>query len=213
VSDERRLRIAPGEEGTASIDAAVTWLRRGGIVIVPTDTLYGLAVDPRSAGAVADVFDLKGRGDQAALPLLAGSAEQVEQTLGRLGPVGRDLAARFWPGPLALILDASTSVAAAVHAGTGGVAVRVPAHGLARRIALEFGWPITATSANRSGSPAVRSPDDLAALAADPRVFVIDCGLVPGGAPSTIVDVRQTPPRLVREGAVPWSRVLESMHA
>ena len=213
MSDERRLRITPGGEATVSIDAAVAWLRRGGILIVPTDTLYGLAVDPRSTRAVADVFDLKGRSDQAALPLLAGSADQVEQSIGRLGPVGRDLAARFWPGPLALILDAPASVAEAVHAGTGGLAVRVPAHEIARRIALEFGWPITATSANRSGSPAVRSPEDLAALAADPRVFVIDAGLGPGGAPSTIVDVRQAPPRLVREGAVPWSRVLESMHA
>jgi L-threonylcarbamoyladenylate synthase len=112
-----------------------------------------------------------------------------------------------------LILDAPEEVAPKVHAGTGGVAVRVPAHEIARRLALEFGWPLTATSANRSGSPAVRSVDALGALAADPRVFTIDAGLVPGGAASTIVDVRQTPPRLVREGAVAWSRVLESMHA
>ncbi|HET9372840.1 MAG TPA: L-threonylcarbamoyladenylate synthase [Vicinamibacterales bacterium] len=213
MSGERRLRIGPAAASAAALDAPLAWLRRGGIVIVPTDTLYGLAVDPRSAAAVADVFDLKGRDDQAALPLLAASGAQVEETIGRLGPVGRDLAARFWPGPLALILDAPEEVAPAVHAGTGGVAVRVPAHEIARRLALEFGWPLTATSANRSGSPAVRSVAALAALAADRRVFTIDAGLVPGGAASTIVDVRPTPPRLVREGAVAWSRVLESMHA
>lgn len=194
-----------------ALRTAVDWLGRGGILAFPTDTYYGLAVDPRSVSAVQSLFDLKGRDARVAVPLLAASLEQVERCCGRLTGATATLAQAFWPGPLSLILDAPASIAAGVHGGTGTIAVRVPAHALARDVAQAFGFLVTATSANRSGAPPVASADVLGELALDRRVRVLDGGPTPGGAPSTIVDARTVPVRLVREGAIAWNRVLESV--
>ena len=190
--------------------SAAAWLRAGGVVALPTDTFYGLAADPWSAVAVAAVFDVKGRAAAAALPLIGASLEQVEAQCGPLAAATRWLAETHWPGPLSLILDAPASMAAAVHAGAGTVAVRVPAQPVARALAEAAGHLLTATSANRSGAPPVSTAAALGDLAADPRVFVIDGGPTPGGDPSTIVDARGARPVLVRAGAIAWSRVLES---
>jgi len=191
--------------------AAVAWLRTGGIVAFPTDTFYGLAVDPRSDAAVRALFDLKGRDAQTAVPLVGASRDHVERCCGVLTGATGKLAERFWPGALSLIIDAPPAVAAGVHSGAATVAVRVAAHPLACALAEAFGYLITATSANISGEPPATTPRALDAFGGDPRLFVLDGGRVPGGAPSTIVDARDTPVRLVREGAIRWSRVLESL--
>jgi L-threonylcarbamoyladenylate synthase len=152
------------------------------------------------------VFAVKGRAAGEALPLIAVSIGAVEQFCGPIGPAGARLAQQFWPGPLALLVDAPAAVAAAVHAGTGAVAIRVPDHPVARALTEAYGRPLTATSANRSGQPPAREAMTLAEL--DPSLLVVDAGATAGGAPSTIVDARRSPPRLVRAGAVPWDRVL-----
>ena len=201
------LAARPGE-----LAGAVDWLRGGGIVAFPTDTLYGFAVDPLSAAAVRALNDLKGRASGAALPLIAASIAQVEAFCGALDSDTRRLTMRFWPGPLSIVCAAPAAVDRGVHAGQGTVAIRVPNHPVAKALAAAFGRPITATSANVSGEAPARSAAELAPdLAA--RVFVVDGGPAAGGAPSTIVDVRTQPPRLIREGAVPWKRVLESLQA
>jgi L-threonylcarbamoyladenylate synthase len=187
----------------------VAWLRAGGIVAFPTDTLYGLAVDATSADAVAALFELKGRGAMAALPFVAGSREQVEAWCG-LAEQDLRLAEAFWPGPLTLIRPAPRDVVPAAHAGLATVAIRVPDHPIARTLADAWGTPITATSANRSGEPPVSRAKDLETLAS-PRLLVIDGGDARGGPPSTIVDARETPPRLIRAGAIAWDRVLHSL--
>jgi L-threonylcarbamoyladenylate synthase len=207
----RLLRVDPATCRPEDLEPAVDWLRQGGIVAFPTDTLYGLAVDVASASAVRQLFDLKGRRPRAALPLIAASTPQVEALCGRLGPVAARLAAKFWPGPLSLVLDAPVTLAVEVHGGHRSIAIRVPAHRVAQALGTAWGAPLTATSANRSGEPAPSRADALGSLGADPRVLVIDGGTTPGGAPSTLVDARGPRPRLVREGAVLWSRVLESL--
>jgi L-threonylcarbamoyladenylate synthase len=193
------------------LTGAVAWLKSDGIVAFPTDTLYGLAVNPASPVAVQHLFDLKGRESRAALPLIAASATQVEACCGGLGPTGLKLAARFWPGPLSLIVDAPASIAADVHGGLGSVAVRVPANPIAVALCDAFGGLLTATSANRSGEPPASDARALGAIAGDPRVMVIDAGPTAGGRPSTIVDARAGAPVLVREGAIAWDRVLKSL--
>jgi L-threonylcarbamoyladenylate synthase len=182
------------------------------VVVYPTETFYGLAADPTQADAVAAIFDLKGRPAALALPLIAASVSQVEQFVGPMDDVNRRLAEAFWPGPLSLVFDAPQSLADAVHAGTRTVAVRVPGHSVAQALAAMYGCPLTATSANRSGEPPPTEPSGLMALAGDPRVLLVDGGRTPGGAPSTIVDARATPIRIVRHGAVPAERVLRSIH-
>lgn len=206
------VRIDPASFDVAALAPAVEWLRSGRVVAFPTDTFYGLAVDPASASAVRELFDLKGRAADMPVPLVAGSSAQVIEAFGSIGGAAGRLAARFWPGPLSLLLDAPASIDAHVHGGTGAVAVRVPDHPIARALALAFGRPVTATSANRTGAPPVRTAD---ALALGPResLLVVDGGVTPGGGPSTIVDARAGPARLVRAGAIAWDRVLESLQA
>ena len=206
----RALVIDPDNCRPADLEPAVAWLRDGGIVALPTDTFYGLAVDPRSAAAVNALFSLKGRDAGAALPLIGASREQIEAVCGGLGASTRRLADACWPGPLALIVDAPASLAPAVHAGADTVAVRVPSHPVARALAGAAGHLLTATSANRSGEPPATTAGALLALADDARVLVVDGGPVPGGAPSTIVDARGARPVLVRAGSIAWDRVLKS---
>ena len=191
------------------VNAAVEVLRRGGVVAYPTDTFYGLAVDPRNAKAVALLFALKGRDAGKASPLIAGSVEQAHQAV-TFNPMANTLVARFWPGPLSLVLPASPCLCRAAIGGGATAAIRLPAHDVAAALADAFGFCITATSANVSGRPPAQTPD-----AIDPEVLarvdlVID-GVTPGGQPSTIVDVTNDAPRLVRAGAIAWERVLESL--
>lgn len=176
----------------------------------PTDTSYGLAVDPGATEAVVNLFTLKGRNRASALPLVAASRGQVEAHVARLTGRSATLADTFWPGPLSLIVDAPDWIVPEVHGGEGTVAIRVPDHPVARALAEAFGRPVTATSANRSGAAPALTPDALADLASDERVFMLDAGRTPGGAPSTIVDARVEPPACIRLGAVAWERVLTS---
>jgi L-threonylcarbamoyladenylate synthase len=206
------LRVDPATCTDADLARAVAWLRAGGVVVFPTETFYGLAVDPRSAGAVASVFDLKGRPAALALPLVAASLVAVESWCGPLLPRTRRLAERFWPGPLSLLVEGPADLAAGVAGRDGSVAIRVPGHRVAATLAGAFGAPVTATSANRSGRAPARHPGELGEVGRDPRVLIVDAGETAGGLPSTIVDARREPPALVREGAVPWERVLESLY-
>lgn len=206
------LVVNTGNCRLADLVPAIAWLQSGGVVAYPTDTFYGLAVDPRSARAVDALFDVKGRDPRMAVPLLAASRAQIETCFGPLRDRNARLAEVFWPGPLSLVLDAPAEIAAGVHGGLKTIAVRVPAHPVARFLAEGLGFPVTATSANLSGQPPAATPDALGAILADRRVFVVDAGVTPGGAPSTIVDARDVPVAAVREGAIAWNRVLESLN-
>jgi L-threonylcarbamoyladenylate synthase len=205
----QRVFVDADGRSDAAVAAAVDVLRQGGVVAFPTDTLYGLAVDPRSDAAVAKLFALKGRGVTAAVPLIGASIEQVILA-GILGPRERRIAAAFWPGPLSIVIPPSQAIARGVLGGEDTVAVRVPAHRVARQLAAAFGFCITATSANPTGSPPAISADAVAS--ALPQVdLLLDGGDAPGGAPSTIVGFDSDAPVLIRAGAVPWERVLKSL--
>lgn len=210
---ERVIRVDASHCRADDLAPAVDWLRRGGIVVLPTDTLYGLAVDIRNDVAVRRLFALKGRSPRAALPLIAADAAQVVACSGPLVSREAALAASFWPGPLSLVRDAPGWMAAEVHGGHRTVAIRVPANLVARRLCEAWGGPLSATSANLSGEPAVDRVDALGPIADDPNVLVLDAGITPGGLPSTLVDVRNAQPVLLREGAIAWDRVLNCLNA
>ena len=184
-------------------------LREGRVVAFPTDTVYGLAVDPRNAAAVRRLYALKGRAEGSALPLIAADLAQAEHCA-VFDETERALAGTWWPGPLTVVAPATSEIARDLLAGGTTVGVRVPDHAIARALARTFGYCITSTSANRSGDrPAVAASDVLEAL---PDVdCVIDGGVTRGGAPSTIVEVRDRSLRLIREGAIPWDRVIRSL--
>jgi L-threonylcarbamoyladenylate synthase len=204
-----RIELDPRSFAVADLRPAIDWIRGGGIVAYPTDTLYGLAADPSSSLAVQALFEMKGRDASAAIPLIAASTAQVEAWCA-LSPASRRLATDFWPGPLSLVCDAPERVVPEVHGGRGTMAIRVPDHPVARALAAAWGGPLTATSANRSGEPAAQTAAALSALHGD-RLLVIDAGATAGGSPSTIVDARGDAPQLVRAGAIPWDRVLHSL--
>lgn len=206
----RSMHVDPEACTAEALRAAADWLRAGGIVAFPTDTYYGLAVDPESHDAVRLLFEVKGRDAGMAIPLVAATESQVREAIGLPDGPSTHLAARFWPGPLSLVLDAPPSIAPAVTGGRATVAVRVPAHRVARALPAAFGRPVTATSANLSGMPPADRAAAIGAIANHPRVLVIDGGVTPGGAPSTIVDARGAAPVCVRAGAIAWDRVLTS---
>jgi L-threonylcarbamoyladenylate synthase len=203
----RRINVDPDAPQRDAIQEAATWICDGGVVALPTDTFYGLGADPFNGAAVRRVFAAKGRGAAQALPLVAADEAQIERQIGRLSPAGRRLAARFWPGPLTLLVDASPAVAREVSAGTGRVAVRVPNDPIARAICAAAARPVTATSANVSGGPATADPDEVERTLGDRIDLLIDVGPTRGGAPSTIVDVTGAEPVLVRAGAIAWDEV------
>jgi L-threonylcarbamoyladenylate synthase len=203
------MRVDPANCRAEDLAAARDWLRAGHVVAYPTDTFYGLAVDPTNTAAVQALFDLKGRDPRVAMPLIAASMAQVRAIAGPLNDPSSRLARAAWPGPLSLVLDASPAVAAEVHAGRGTIAIRIPAHRVACALAEALGGAITSTSANVSGEPPVSSADALGVIGRDPRVLVVDGGATPGDTPSTIVDARGDAPVLIRDGAIAWNRVLD----
>ena len=193
-----------------SIEVAVSVLLDGGVVAYPTDTLYGLAVDPRRADAVEKLFLVKGRNPSAAIPLIAGSVEQASE-VAEFGDGDLRLARAFWPGPLSIVVPARPAVSRLVLGGGDTVAVRVPAHPVASGLALAFGFCITATSANLSGERGSADPEVVARSLEGRIDCLIDAGPAPGGLPSTIVELRNGVPVLVRAGALAWDRVLRSL--
>lgn len=204
-----RIIVDPDRSLTNVIAAAVDVLRDGRVVAFPTDTLYGLAVDPRRADAVERLFALKGRDAKVAIPLVASSLEQA-MLAADFTEWEKRAAQAFWPGPLSIVVPAHPCVTPGALGGRSTVAIRVPAHEIARELARAFHFPVTATSANQSGRPAADSAD--AAAAALPDVdLLVDGGRAPGGAPSTIIAFQNTRPILLREGAVPWERVIKSL--
>jgi L-threonylcarbamoyladenylate synthase len=203
-----RQRLDPLAPDPAGIAAAVAVLRSGGVVAYPTDTLYGLAVDPRNDTAVERLFAVKGRDAASAIALIAADAAMADGVAaGGFGPLERRLASAFWPGPLTIVVPAAGGMAALAPRGTLGV--RVPAHLVARSLSAAFGACITATSANLTGRPPSVTADEVAATLGELIDFLVDAGPAPGGAPSTIVEVVEGRPLLHRAGAVAWDRVLE----
>ena len=203
----RRVFVDPGSPQRDALQEAGKWIRHGGVVAMPTDTLYGLAADPFQPDAVARVVAVKGRSAEKAMALIAADIEQAVAHLGPLSPAAARLAERFWPGPLTLLVPAPPRLGDAITGGTGRVGVRVPADAVAQAICRAAGRPVTATSANRSGEPATDNPDVVDASLGGELDLLIDAGRTRGGAPSTIVDTTEDPPRLIRAGAIDWQEI------
>lgn len=208
---DRWLSIDPLSFEPRELEPAIRWLEQGRLVAFPTDTVYGLAANPASAEAVAALFDVKGRDERLAIPVIAASAERVREAAPAWNARQARAAAAFWPGPLSLLVDVPAWMTPRVHAGQATIAVRVPDHAVARALAAGCSGFVTATSANRSGAPTARSASTLDEIRDDPRVLVIDAGESPGGLPSTIVDLRGDEPVLIRPGAIAWEQLLHHL--
>ena len=181
------------------VDAAAEVRVAGGVMLIPTETFYGLAVDPSNPEAVERVHALKRRPRERALPVLAADWQQVE-SLVRIPESVRIRLSRSWPGPLTVICEAVRPLAASPD---GSLAIRIPDHDLLRALLYRIG-PVTGTSANPHGQPpAVLADHALEGLDGVPEL-VLDGGETPGGEPSTMVDCRGDSPEIIRPGAFAW---------
>lgn len=187
---------------------AVDVLRRGGIIVYPTETVYGIGCDPWNPGAVERVFRIKRRDPERAMLLLADSREMVEREFGILTGAAAKLAEVFWPGPLTMIVRPARECPAYLLGQTGGVAVRVTSDPFCRGLAGEFGRPVVSTSANLSGESPVSSYEEARRRFESETDLVIEGGDMTG-IPSTIVDLTSGSPLTIREGAISNSRIVE----
>lgn len=191
------------------IAAAAEVLRRGGLVVYPTETFYGLGCLAAAEAGLERLRVAKLRPEGKPLPLVAADRGQVEALAALAGAAAR-LADRFWPGPLTLVLPAGPRVPDAITAGSGTVAIRVPGSAIARALAARAGGALVSTSANPSGGPPPARVEALD-VALRARVdHVLDGGPTPGGLPSTIVALEDGAPRLLRAGALDFALVLEA---
>lgn len=187
---------------TGDVAAAVAALRRGEVVAYPTETFYGLGVDPFNAAALERLRALKGRGEKAISMLIEGP-EMLARLVADVSPRAQALMARHWPGALTLALPARAGLPEAL-VSDGCVAIRQSPHPVARALVSAFGGPVTTTSANRSGEPPATTAAAVRAALGD-GCHVLDGGATAGGAPSTLARVRGDAVEILRAGAVPLS--------
>jgi len=187
---------------TGDIEAAAAVLRGGGLVALPTETVYGLAADAENPAAVARVFQVKGRPPTHPLIVHIGSADKLGEWVEDVPDAARVLAERFWPGPLTLVLRRGSRVPLEATGGLETVAVRVPDHPVALALLSAFGGGVAAPSANRFGSVSPTTADHVRAELGDAVDFILDGGPCDVGVESTIVDVSGQEVSVLRPGGV-----------
>ena len=192
----------------AAYDEIASLLRDGGIIVFPTDTAYGLGVDPFNEAAVERIFGIKGRPERKPILILVGSTTMAE-SVSEPADVFYEVIEKFWPGPLTVITRAASSLPVSVTAGTRTVGLRWPIAPFATTLASRFGRPITATSANRSGMPSAVTAEEVRAQLGNSIDALIDGGLLPARGGSTLLDLTIDPPVVLREGPITF----ESLYA
>jgi len=193
--------VLPAESSTA-LEQALSWLRRGQVVVFPTDTVYGLGAPMEDVGAVERLFRVKGRPRPMGIPLLLAEAGDVERVCQQVPDLAWRLMERFWPGGLTLVLWRKPVVPDVVTGGRATVAVRLPAHHVPRELAGRLGGALAATSANRSGASSPVMAAEVQAQLGGRIPLILDGGRCPAEQPSTIVDLTVDPPSLLRIGPV-----------
>ncbi len=196
------LHVRADSPDVESIDYATSVLRSGGLVAFPTETVYGLGANALDAAAVARIFAVKGRPANNPVIVHVAAVDDVAAVATEWPEVAAHLAARFWPGPLTLVLPRRSEVPDIVTAGGPTVAVRLPAHPVAQAVIRAAETPLAAPSANRSTH---LSPTQAAHVLQELEGqidLVLDAGPTPGGLESTVLDLTSTPPRLLRPGLI-----------
>lgn len=197
------------EEGLAQgITAAAVAVRRGEVVVLPTDTVYGVGVDAFASDAVAAVLTAKGRGREMPLPVLVPNPQTVDGLAADVPAYARELINAFWPGPLTLVLHAQSSLMWDLGDTNGTVALRMPQNDAALRLLTEVG-PMAVTSANISGQPPAATILDAAAQLGAAVSVYLDAGPSAGGLASTILDCTHEAPVILRAGAVSAGAIQE----
>ncbi|MFQ5465599.1 MAG: L-threonylcarbamoyladenylate synthase [Thermodesulfobacteriota bacterium] len=177
-------------------------IRAGRVVAYPTETFYGLAVDPFNAAALERLFTLKGRPADSPVSVIVADGVMLARVAEGVPPGAERLMERFWPGPLTIVFRARPGLPPRLTAGTGKVGVRIPGSPVAVKLLETTGMPLTATSANPSGRPPASTPGQVADYFGPSLDVLIDGGALPAKAPSTVVDVTGPRVLVLRQGAV-----------
>ncbi len=196
-----KTRVMPADDPQA-IHHARRRLRSGESVAFPTDTVYGVGAHAFRPEAVAALYKVKNRPTSKAIPILVARVEDVARVARQVPAIAWELAERFWPGGLTLVLPRAEKVPPEVTAGGDTVAIRCPDHPVPLALADAIGAPLAATSANLSGQASPTTARQVVAQLGGRVPLIIDGGECPGGVPSTVVDLSTSPPRLLRAGAV-----------
>ncbi len=200
--------VREGADPQAGIDAAVDALQGGELVVLPTDTVYGIAADAFSPDAVGALLEAKGRGRDMPVPVLVGAWNSLDGLAEEVTPRARELVQACWPGGLTLVVRAAPSLAWDLGETRGTVALRMPLHPVALAVLARTG-PLAVCSANRSGLPAAPDAAEAARQLGTAVAVYLDGGTSGGGPASSIVDLTGDVPRLLRVGAVPREQLLE----
>ena len=190
------------------IQHAVNVIKQGGVIAFPTRCLYGLGADAFNAATVDRVFEIKQRPSQKPILILIDRRIQLERLVSFVSKAAFRIMEQFWPGRVTLVFEATGTVPHHLTAGTAKIGIRLPGHPVAAALVKSLGSPLTGTSANLSGRPGCRRIDDL-----DPQLnkqldIVLDAGPLKGGTGSTVVDVTQDMPRIIREGEISGKEIL-----
>jgi L-threonylcarbamoyladenylate synthase len=195
-------QFATPSPASGDLAKAIEVLKHGGVIAIPTDTVYCLAASLSHLEAVGRIFEIKGRAVTKALPVLVADAIQMRH-VAEMNSQAELLVRRFMPGGLTLILPKKDTVPNNVTGGRPSVAVRIPGHTLTLYIIKAVGTPLTGTSANLSGRGSACAADDVRSQIGAQVDMILDGGVCPGGVESTILDLTGPQPVIVREGAIP----------
>ncbi len=203
-------QVLPGSAPEAFAQAVHT-LQNGGIVAMPTDTVYGIAALLTKAEAIERLYAVKGREHTKAIAVLIGSPQQLAQVARDPSAAALRLAEHFWPGALTLVVPRHTSLPATLSQ-TDSVGVRMPDHALAQQLLLTCG-PLAVTSANLSGQPDALNAQEVLAQLGGRIEAILDGGSTPGAVPSTVVDTLAVPPRVLRAGPISEAEIIAAVTA
>jgi len=209
LTETRVVRLDPGEAGLPQARDIARDLLAGGVAAYPTETFYALGAAAFSRTAVDRVFQLKKREVSKPLSFIVSDMDMAREVSASLPSSFLVLAGELWPGPLTLVLPAAPGLPERLLGPGRTIAVRIPPIGWLRGLVRELGEPLTATSANLAGEKELADPTEVRALFDGKIDYLLDGGAAPGGLPSTIVDLSGDSPRILREGRIPASRIVE----
>jgi len=193
---------APG-----AIEMASELIAQGGVVAIPTDTVYGVAASLSHPGALRRIYEIKGRDRSKPLPILVSSTDALARLVPEIDPNIALLLSVYWPGPLTIVVESSTGMPAEVLAPDDTIAIRLPNHMLAIELIDRAGGAVACTSANISGRDPAASAQDVFATLAPALDGVVEGGIAPGGVPSTIIRIADGEIVSVREGPIPIEHI------
>ncbi len=207
VGTGRIMKVTLNSPEESVVSAAADVVRKGGVLVYPTETLYGIGADARNPVAVRKVMAAKRRHDAKPILVLADSIEMVQSLATEIPQTALVLMKRFWPGPLTIVFKAAAGLPEEITQGSGTIGIRIPANQFCIELIKACGCPITSTSANVSGEPVHRTLSDIRRSLDSGIDLYIDAGTLPESKPSTVVSIVDDPPKLIREGVISFEDV------